>query len=87
VVAVIYYVAASLDGYIAPPDRGLSWLEPFASPEEDYGYADFYRSIDAVLIGSQTFKQVSRFPQWPYADKPSWVFSQQPYTPLSRMSS
>ena len=54
-VEVIYYVAASLDGYIAPLDRGLSWLEPFESSEEDYGYADFYRSIDAVLVGSQTF--------------------------------
>jgi len=41
VVAVIYYVTASLDGYIAPPDRGLSWLAPFESSEEDYGYADF----------------------------------------------
>jgi dihydrofolate reductase len=77
VVAVIYYVAASLDGYIAPPDRGLSWLAPFGSSEEDYGYADFYRSIEAVLVGSQTFKQVAQFPQWPYPDKPCWVFSRQ----------
>jgi dihydrofolate reductase len=77
VVEVIYYVAASLDGYIAPLDRGLSWLAPFESPGEDYGYADFYRSIDAVLVGSQTFKQAAQFPQWPYPDKPCWVFSRQ----------
>jgi dihydrofolate reductase len=77
VVAVIYYVAASLDGYIAPPDRGLSWLAPFESAEEDYGYTDFYRSIDAVLVGSQTFKQAAQFPQWPYPEKPCWVFSRQ----------
>ena len=83
VVEVIYYVAASLDGYIAPLDRGLSWLEPFESSEEDYGYADFYRSIDAVLVGSQTFKQASQFPQWPYPDKLCWVFSRQSL-PISR---
>ena len=76
-VAVIYYVAASLDGYIAPPDRGVSWLAPFESSGEDYGYADFYRSIDAVLVGSQTFKQAAEFLQWPYPDKPCWVFSRQ----------
>jgi dihydrofolate reductase len=78
VVTVIYYVAASLDGYIAPPDRSLAWLAPFESPGEDYGYTDFYRSIDAVLVGSQTFKQAAQFPQWPYPEKPCWVFSRQP---------
>ena len=77
-VEVIYYVAASLDGYIAPRDIGLSWLAPFESSEEDYGYADFYRSIDAVLVGSETFKQAAQFPQWPYPEKPCWVFSRQP---------
>jgi len=76
-VEVIYYVAVSLDGYIAPLDRGLSWLKPFESSAEDYGYADFYRSIDAVLVGSETFKQAAQFPQWPYPDKPCWVFSRQ----------
>jgi dihydrofolate reductase len=77
VVAVIYYVAASLDGYIAPLDRGLSWLVPFESSGEDYGFANFYRSIDVVLVGSQTFKQAAQFPQWPYPDKLCWVFSRQ----------
>jgi dihydrofolate reductase len=77
VVEVIYYVAVSLDGYIAPRDRGLSWLAPFESPEEDYGYADFYRSVAAVLMGSQTFRQAAQFPQWPYPEKPCWVFSRQ----------
>lgn len=76
-VEIIYYIAASLDGYIAPLDRGLSWLAPFESSAEDYGYADFYRSIDAVLVGSQTFQQASQFPQWPYPEKLCWVFSRQ----------
>ena len=77
VLDLIYDVAASLDGYIAPLDRGVSWLAPFASPGEDYGYADCYRSIDAMLMGSQTFKQASQLPQWPSPDKPCWVLSRQ----------
>ena len=32
---VIYYVAASLDGYIATPDGGVDWLAPFENSGED----------------------------------------------------
>jgi dihydrofolate reductase len=72
---VIYYVATSLDAYIATPDGGVGWLAPFESADEDYGYAEFYASIDAVLLGSRTYKQSLAFSEWPYPGKPSWVFS------------
>lgn len=72
---VAYYVAASLDGYIATPDGGTAWLKPFESTHEDYGYAAFYAGVDAVLMGSRTFEQCLRYERWPYADKPCWVFS------------
>ena len=26
---IVYYVAASLDGFIATPDGGIEWLKPF----------------------------------------------------------
>jgi dihydrofolate reductase len=72
---VIYYVAASLDGYIAIPDGGLEWLAPFEAKGEDYGYADFYESIDAVLLGSRTYEKSLSFGKWPFPGKPTWVFS------------
>lgn len=72
---VIYYVAASLDGYIAPPDGSLDWLATFETAAEDYGYAAFYASIDAVLLGSRTYEQCLTFKDWPYPGKPCWVFS------------
>jgi dihydrofolate reductase len=72
---IIYYVAASLDAYIATPDGGVDWLAPFESSGEDYGYADFYASIDAVLLGSRTYKQSLAFSEWPYPGKPCRVFS------------
>jgi dihydrofolate reductase len=75
---IIYYVAASLDGFIATPDGGIAWLAPFEAPGEDYGYAAFYASVDALLLGSRTYEQALSFGEWPYAGKPCWVFSRSP---------
>lgn len=75
---VIYYVAMSLDGYIATPDGGVDWLAPFQSGEEDYGYGAFYASVGALLMGSRTYEQILSFGSWPYEGKPCWVFSGRP---------
>ena len=72
---IVYYVAASLDGFIATPDGGIDWLQPFENTGEDYGYAEFYASIEAVLLGRKTYEQCLQFPEWPYAGKPYWVLS------------
>jgi dihydrofolate reductase len=72
---ILYYVAASLDGFIARPDGGIEWLRPFEGAGEDYGYGEFYASIEAVLLGRRTYEQCLQFPEWPYAGKPYWVFS------------
>ena len=74
---VVYYVAASLDAYIATPEGGVEWLPPIEAAGEDYGYSEFYKSIDAVLMGSRTYEQLR---EWPYPGKPGWVFSQRPLT-------
>ncbi len=73
---IAYYVAASLDGYIADADGGVGWL-----PEgdgDDYGYSEFYAGVDALLIGRRTYDQVLGFGQWPYAGKPAYVFTSHP---------
>jgi dihydrofolate reductase len=74
---IVYYVAASLDGYIATPDGGTEWLQPFENTGEDYGYGEFYASVEAVLLGRATYEKCLQFPEWPYAGKPYWVFSRQ----------
>lgn len=80
-VEIVYYAAASLDGYIATPDGGIDWLPPIedanSSGAEDFGYHDFYASVDAVLMGSATYEKVLRHAAWPYAGKRTWVFSRQ----------
>lgn len=75
---VIYYVAASLDGFIASPEGGLDWLTQFDQCGEDHGYKAFYNSIDALVIGRKTFEQVLSFGEWPYGDRPTILASKEP---------
>lgn len=72
---VIYFVASSVDGFLAPPDGSLDWLAPFEASGDDHGYAAFYDSIDAVVLGSRTFEQALGFETWPYEGKPAVVMS------------
>ncbi len=63
------FIAMSLDGYIAREDGGLDWLDRVERPGEDYGYAKFFVTIDALVIGRATYETALRFPEWPYAGK------------------
>ena len=68
---IVYYVATSIDGYIASPDGSVEWLSPYEGKGEDYGYTEFYDSVDGVLLGSRTYEKALSFGAWPYSDKPS----------------
>lgn len=70
---VVYYVAASLDGFIATSDGGVDWLAPFEGG--DYGYDAFLASMDALVMGRTTYEQVLRFGPWPYAGRRCVVFT------------
>ena len=72
---IVYYVATSLDGFIAAPDGSVAWLQPFEGGGEDYGYAEFYASVDALILGSRTYEQALTFGEWPYAGKPCRVLT------------
>ncbi|HVP18635.1 MAG TPA: dihydrofolate reductase family protein [Spirochaetia bacterium] len=72
---VVYSVASSLDGYIATADGGIEWLTPYQSAGEDYGYAEFYASVQAVVMGRQTYEQAEGFGKWPFDGKPALIFS------------
>lgn len=72
---IVYYVASSLDGFIATADGGVDWLTPFHSDTEDYGFAEFNRSVDGLLMGSRTYEFALEQPAWPAPDQPSWVFT------------
>lgn len=77
-VEIVYYAATSLDGFIATLDGGIEWLPPIEADGEDYGYCEFYATVDAVLMGSGTYEKIPRHAAWPYAGKPCWVFTRRP---------
>jgi len=71
----IAYIAVSLDGFIADKDGGVDWLNELPdSGDDDMGFTAFMASIDALLMGSNTFWVVHGFGVWPYK-KPVYVAS------------
>lgn len=75
------FIATSLDGYISRPDGAIDWLETANTtvpPGEDCGYAAFMDSVDALVMGRNTFDLVLGFPEWPYGDKPVIVLTNRP---------
>ena len=76
-VKVSVYIATSLDGFIARTNGGLDWLSSGdgASNGDDYGYQAFMDSVDAVVMGRNTFEKVLTFDVWPYSNKHVVVLS------------
>ncbi|MFK8396895.1 dihydrofolate reductase family protein [Pseudomonas sp. BGr12] len=78
---LIYYVAASLDGYIARPDGSVDWLEGYGNEADDHGYNAFYAGIDGLLMGRATYLFCLNQGQWPYPDKPALVMTRSNHLP------
>jgi len=71
------YIAVSLNGKIAKKDGSVDWLESIPNPDKsDYGYGDFYASIDTTIQGYSTYNQLMGWGiDFPYADKKNYVFT------------
>lgn len=71
------YIAASIDGYIAQGDGSLDWLMKYpVNTETNYGYDDFFDSIDTVVMGGQTYRDILDIDVvWPYKDKTTYVIT------------
>ncbi len=67
-------MAVSLDGFVARPDHSLDWLMKQNTEGEDHGFAEFQASVDAIVMGSGSYKTVLGFGEWPY-EKPVIVLS------------
>lgn len=71
---VIYFVATSLDGFVARSDGAVDWL----FTDGDYGFDAFLESVDTVLMGRRTYDHVLELVgdgPWPYPNKTCTVFS------------
>ena len=71
------YIAVSLNGEIAKKDGSVDWLESIPNPDKfDYGYNEFYDSIDTTIQGHSTYSQlISWGVDFPYAKKKNYVFT------------
>lgn len=73
---VILYIATSLDGYIAKPNDNLDFLSIVEQEGQDYGYADFVKTVDAVIVGRKTYDKVlSMGFDFPHADKDAYIIT------------
>ncbi len=76
---IILYIATSQDGFIADKNGGVDWLpQPNETKGEDYGYKDFYKRVDAIVMGSSSYEQILGFGEWLWPGKPTYVFSSRP---------
>ena len=79
---LILYIAMSLDGYIARPDGNLDWLSSVERPGEDYGYADFVRTVDTVIMGRKTYDKVLSFGiPFPHSGRACYIITRQERAP------
>lgn len=63
------FIAASLDGFIARLDGDISWLtnSVYTIQSEDFGIAEFYSSVDTLVMGRKSYETALGFPEWPYS--------------------
>lgn len=73
---VILYIAMSLDGYIAKLNDDLTFLSIVEQEGQDYGYANFIETVDAVIVGRKTYdKVISMGYDFPHSDKDAYVIT------------
>lgn len=73
---VSVFIGTSVDGFIARPNGNLDFLP--VGGGEPHGYLEFMASVDALVIGRNTFETVLAFATWPYGDKRVVVLSSGP---------
>jgi dihydrofolate reductase len=80
-----YYVAVSLDGFIAREDGTVDWLSNYTAPlETPYDYEPFYQTVSAVVMGRKTYDTVISFGKYAYKGKPGLVLSKNAYLQINQ---
>lgn len=72
---VVLYIAASVDGYIAKRGGDIGFLKQVESPGEDYGYVEFARGVDTVIMGRKTYDKAKKFAVFPHEGRRVIVLS------------
>ena len=73
-----YFVASSLDGFIATDDDNLAWLLQFDGFEGGQdSYDAFIADVGCIVMGGETYAWLLEHEPgtWPYPGTPCWVFT------------
>jgi dihydrofolate reductase len=81
---IILYIASSLDGFIAGRNGDISWLDAYQVEGEDYGYSEFLKTIDIIVMGSKTYEQVLNFGSWPYEGIKTYIMTKRQLEPVDK---
>ena len=76
--SVQYFVASSLDGFIATADDDLAWLLQFDGFEGGKeSYDAFMADVGCIVMGGETYAWLLEHEpdNWPYPGTPCWVFT------------
>jgi dihydrofolate reductase len=73
---VSVFVGTSLDGFLARKNGAFDFLPTDGG--EPHGYDEFIKSVDAIVIGRNTFEIVRAMPDWAYGKKRVVVLSSHP---------
>lgn len=71
---ITLFILVSKDGYIADAQGNVDELIS-TKQQEDYGFTNFYKTTNGIVMGSNTYAQITNYGPWPYADKKTYVFS------------
>lgn len=76
---VTLFIAMSLDGYIADKDGGVDWLNGQEEDGENMDtYSDFIKGIDTIIMGWNTYHQLTSElspEEWVYPEQVSFVIT------------
>ena len=77
---VVLYIAVSKNGKIASKNGSFEFLDKYNNPVEDFGYSIFTQRIKHIIMGTNSFKQVSTFKEWPYKNHHSHIITNQSFS-------
>jgi len=73
---LMLFIAMSIDGFIAKSDGDISFLSIVEQEGEDYGYNDFIKTVDTVIVGRKTYdKVISMGYDFPHSDKEVYIIT------------
>jgi len=70
------FVGTSVDGFIARHNGTFDFLDEGGN--DPHGYEEFIATVDAIVMGRNTFEIVLAFPEWPYGKRRVVVLSSKP---------